>query len=141
MEKTFALTERQALRIKLWPIGITLCGLFLIGAYEASTFSIVSAALASGFSWWFYSRVPLSITFRDDGNIQFKSLSKTMEISAQNIHTIYEDGFFRDIAVLHSGGRIAVQTGMPNVLDFIETARKHNPSIEVRLKHAGRRSS
>jgi len=139
MEKTYALTNKQALDVKLWPILITLCGLFLIWMYEGSAVIIVFAVLASGASWWLNRNVPLSITFRDDGYIQFKSLSKKKVISVQDIHTIFDDSYYREIKVLHTGGAIAIKMRMPNIADFIETVQKYNPAVQVNLKYTGRK--
>ena len=139
MEKTYALTNKQVWDVKLWPILITVCGIFIIWMFEGSVFSIAVAVLASGLSWWFNRNVPFSITFRDDGYIQFKSLSKNMEISVQDIQTIFEDRYHREIKVLHTRGAIAIKMGMPNIYYFIETVRKRNPSIKLDLKNADRK--
>jgi hypothetical protein len=137
MEKTYSLTNKQIWDVKLWPILITVCGIFIIWMSDGSVFSIVFAVLASGISWWFNRNVPISITFRTDGYIQFKSLSKILEISVQDIHTIFEDSYHREIKVLHNRGAIAIKMGMPNIYDFIETVQKHNPSIKLKVKNTG----
>ena len=139
MEKTYALTNKQVWDVKLWPILITVCGIFIIWMYEGSVFSIAVAVLASGLSVWFNRNVPFSITFRDDGFIQFKSLSKKMEISVQDIRTIFEDRYHREIKILHTRGAIAIKMGMPKIIDFIETVQVYNPTVQVDLKHTGRK--
>lgn len=139
MEKTYALTNKQVMDVKLWPILITVCGLIIILIFEGSIPSIILAVLASGLSWWFNRNVPLSITFRDNGNIRFKSLSKNTEISVQDIHKIYEDSYHREVNVLHKGGEITINMRMPNIADFIETVQNHNRAVEVKLKHTARK--
>jgi len=87
---------------------ITLCGVFLIWAFEATIFSIVFAVLASGFAWWRSGYVPLLITIRSDGHIQFKSFIKEIEIRPEDIRAIVENTYYREVAVLSGKGRIDV---------------------------------
>ena len=134
MEKTYALSDKAALSYKLWPALITLCGIFLIWAFEATPFSIVFAVLGSGFAWWRSGYVPLLITIRSDGYIQFKSFLKEIEIRPEDIRAIVENTYYREIAVLCRSGRIAIPMSMPNILDFIETVKQHNPAITVKLR-------
>jgi len=118
---------------KLWPVLITLCGIYLIWAFEASLFSIVFAAIASGFAWWRNGYVPHLIKIRSDGQIQFKSFLKEIEIAPGEIHAIIENTYYREIGILYRRGRIAIPFGMPNIMDFIETVKKLNPAITVKL--------
>ena len=133
MEKTYALSDKAALSYKLWPALITLCGIFLIWAFEATPFSIVFALLASGFAWWRSGYVPLLITIRSDGYIQFKSFLKEIEIRPEDIRAIIENTYYREVAVLSGKGRIAIPIGMPNIMDFIDTVKQLNPNISVKL--------
>jgi len=134
MEKTYALSDRTALRFKLWPALITLCSIFLIWAFEATLFSIVFAVIASGFAWWRSGYVPHLITIRSDGYIQFKSFLKEIEIRPEDIRAIIENTYYREIAVLCVKGRIAIPFEMPNIIDFIETLQQLNPAILVKLR-------
>ncbi|MBW1970994.1 MAG: hypothetical protein JRI82_16145 [Deltaproteobacteria bacterium] len=133
MEKTYALSDKAALRFKLWPALITLCGIFLIWAFEVTPFSIVFAVIATGFAWWRSGYVPHLITIRSNGHIQFKSFLKEIEIRPEDIHAIVENTYYREIAVLCGKGRIAIPFGMPNIMDFIETVQQLNPNIAVKL--------
>ncbi len=133
MEKTYALSDNAALRFKLWPALITLCGIFLIWAFEATLFSIVFAVIASGFAWWRSGYVMHVITIRGDDLIQFKSFLKEIEIRPEDIRAIVENTYYREIAVLSGKGRIAIPIGMPNIMDFIDTVKRLNPAITVKL--------
>jgi hypothetical protein len=133
MEKTYALSESTALRFKLWPALITLCGIFLIWVFEATPFSIVFAVIVSVGVWWRSGYVPHLITIKSDGRIQFKSFLKEIEIRPEDIHAIIENTYYREIAVLCRKGRIAIPFGMPNILYFIETVQQLNPAITVKL--------
>lgn len=135
MEKTYVLTDKQALDVKVWPILMILCGLFIIWICEGTVGSIVLAILASGVSWWLTQKTPLSITFRENGDIEFKFLSKKTEISVQDIRAIIEDNYYKEIKVLHTNGMIVIKREMPNILDFIKTVQKYNPAVQLDLKH------
>jgi len=140
MEKTYALSDKAALSYKLWPVLITLCGIFLIWAFEATPFSIVFAVIVSVGVWWRSGYVPHLITIRSDGYIQFKSFLKEIEIRPEDIRAIVENTYYREVAVLCRKGRIAIPIGMPNIMDFIETVKQLNPAVTVKLgKLTGRK--
>ena len=132
MEKTYALSDKAALSYKLWPGLITLCGIFLIWAFEATLFSILFAVVVSGFAWWRSGYVPHLITIKSDGNIQFKSFLKEIEIRPEEISTIVENTYYKEVAVLSSKGRIAIPIGMSHIVDFIDTVKQLNPNITVK---------
>jgi hypothetical protein len=132
MEKTYALSDKAALSYKLWPAVITLCGIFLIWTFEATPFSILFAVIASGFAWWRSGYVPHLITIRSDGIIQFKSFLKEIEIRPEDIRTIVENTYYKEVAVLSSKGRIAIPIGMSHIVDFIDTVKQLNPNITVK---------
>lgn len=138
MEKTYALSDTAALRFKLWPALITLCGVFLIWALEANTFSIVFAVITSISAWWRCGYVSILITLKNDGHIQFKSLLKKVEIAAEDISAIAENTFHREIVVFYQSERIAIPIGMPNIVDFIETVKRLNPAVNLKLRRLTR---
>jgi hypothetical protein len=133
MEKIYALSDRAALRFKLWPALITLSGIFVVWAYEAALFSVAFAVIGSGFAWWRSGYVPHLITIKSDGRIQFKSFLKEIEIAAEDIRAIVENSYYREIAVLCRKGRIAIPLEMANLNDFIETVQQLNPAITIKL--------
>ena len=133
MDKIYSLSERGKQGTKIWPIVITLCGIFLVIAFKASPFSIVFAILLIGLTWWQSGYAPHEIIITSDGIIIFRSNTKEIEVAAADIRSIIENTYYREFAVLHQGGRIAVPGRMPDVMDFIETVKGLNPSVKVKL--------
>ena len=133
MEKTYALSDKAALRFKLWPALITSCGIFLVWIYEATLFSIASAAIASGFARWRSGYVPHLITLRSDGYIRFESFLKRIEITAEDTHAIIENKYYREIAVLCQSARTAIPLEISNLKNFIVTVKGFNPAITVKI--------
>jgi len=132
MEKTYILPDKAAIPLKLWPAVITLCGIFLIWSFEATTFRVFFAAIASGLAWWRSGYVAHSITIGKNGPIQFTSILKEIEIRPEDIHTVVENTYYKEIAILSGKGRIAVPSNMPNIVDFINTLKQLNPDITVK---------
>jgi hypothetical protein len=139
MEKVYRLTNKQIFGVQMWPIIMILCSVFIIWSYEGSVGSIVIAILASGVSWWMTGKTPISIIFREGGFILFKFSSKKTGIFVQDILSISEDSYYREIKLYHKDGMIAIKREMPNIIDFIETVQRSNHAIYVDLKHTGKK--
>lgn len=77
--------------------------------------------------------MPHLITLRDDGRIQFKSFLKEIEIHAEDIQSIVENTYYREIAVFCPKGRIAVPFCIFDIMNFIDAVRQINPNIVVKL--------
>lgn len=132
METIFTLPGKQAFLCKLWPALITLCGIYLIWAFDASIFSILIALVATVFAWWRSAYVPHTITLRNDGTLLFESLLKKIEITADDIHAIVENNRYKEYSLRHRNGAIAVSMGMPNVTELIRAIKEKNPTVQVR---------
>ena len=68
----------------------------------------------------------------------FKSFLKEIEITAEDISDIVENTFYREITIFYGSGRITIPTGMPNIMNFIETVKQLNPAITVKLRKLAR---
>lgn len=132
MEKTYTLSQKDALALKIWPILITVCCIFLIGAFEASPFSIVFAIFGTGLAWWRNGYVPHTIILKNDDRIKFISFLREIVIDINDIHSVAGPNYrYREYQLRHSKGAIIIPKSMPGVEDLIASIKRQNPNTDV----------
>jgi hypothetical protein len=82
--------------------------------------------------WWVYLRIPVSITWREEGVLEFKSLLRTVEVPVQDIiafkATPLSWGFIR---VTYNGGSLKLFTQITGLYELIGLVKARNPGVEI----------
>jgi hypothetical protein len=82
--------------------------------------------------WYIYGRIPLAITWRDEGVLEFKSLIRTTQVPVQEIIAIRATplswGF---IKLTYHGGSLRLLTQMTGLYELIGAVKANNPRVEI----------
>jgi len=82
--------------------------------------------------WFFYLRVPVAITWREEGVLEFKSPIRTVEVPVQDLIAIKATplswGFIR---VTYKGGSLRLIAQITGLYELIGTVKARNPGIEI----------
>ena len=82
--------------------------------------------------WYVYGRIPLAITWRDEGVLEFKSLIKTTQVPVPEIIAIKATplnwGF---IKLTYHGGSLRLLTQMTGLYELIGAVKAANPRVEI----------
>jgi hypothetical protein len=82
--------------------------------------------------WYVYARIPVAITWRDEGVLEFKSLVGTTQVPVQEIIAIKATplnwGF---IKLTYHGGSLRLLTQMTGLYELIGAIKAGNPGVEI----------
>jgi hypothetical protein len=82
--------------------------------------------------WYVYARIPVAITWRDEGVLEFKSLIRTTQVPVQEIIAIKATplswGF---IKLTYNGGSLRLLTQMTGLYELIGAVKAGNPRVEI----------
>jgi hypothetical protein len=82
--------------------------------------------------WQLYLRIPVAITWRDEGVLEFKSLIATTVVPVQDClaikATIMSRGF---IKFKYKGGNLRLMGQMTGLYELLGTVKAHNPQVEI----------
>ena len=82
--------------------------------------------------WYFYARIPVAITWREEGVLEFKSLIRTTQVPVQEIIAIKATplswGF---IKLTYNGGSLRLLTQMTGLYEIIGAVKTSNPRVEI----------
>jgi hypothetical protein len=82
--------------------------------------------------WYVYGRIPVAITWRDEGVLEFKSLIRTTQVPVQEIIAIKATplswGF---IKLTYHGGSLRLLTQMTGLYELIGSVKANNPRVEI----------
>ena len=96
-----------------------------------SLFEIVWLAILA-WIWFFYLRIPVSITWRDDGVLEFKSPIRTVEVPVADIIAIkavpLSWGF---IKIVYNGGSLKLLNQITGLFELIGAVKAANPRVEI----------
>lgn len=83
--------------------------------------------------WYVYARIPVAITWRDEGVLEFKSLMRTTQVPVQEIIAIKATplnwGF---IKLTYNGGSLRLLTQMTGLYELIGAVKAGNPVVEIK---------
>jgi hypothetical protein len=114
---------------------IAVIGVFLgVGAEEGllpQPFLILWLVLLAGV-WYFYGRIPVAITWRDDGVLEFKSLMGTIRVPVQEIIAVKSSlMYWGFIKINYNGGSLRLICQMTGLYELLGTVKAHNPQVEI----------
>ena len=96
-----------------------------------SLFEIVWLAILA-WIWFFYLRIPVGITWRDDGVLEFKSPIRTVEVPVADIIAIkavpLSWGF---IKIVYNGGSLKLLNQITGLFELIGAVKAANPRVEI----------
>jgi hypothetical protein len=82
--------------------------------------------------WYVYARIPVAITWRDEGVLEFKSLIRTTQVPVQEIIAIKATplswGFLK---LTYNGGSLRLLTQMTGLYELIGAVKASNPRVEI----------
>lgn len=86
------------------------------------------------FAWicYYYLRIPVTIIWRDDGVLEFKSLLATTRVPVQDIMTVKATllswGF---IKITYKGGSIKLLCQITGLYELLSRVKAANPAVEI----------
>jgi hypothetical protein len=82
--------------------------------------------------WYFYLRIPVAITWRDEGVLEFKSLIRTIAVPVSDIIAIkavpLSWGF---IKIVYNGGSLKLLNQITGLYELIGAVKAANPQVEI----------
>ena len=83
-------------------------------------------------AWYFYLRIPVTITWRDEGVLEFKSPIKTTEVPVSDIIAIkavpLSWGF---IKIVYKGGSVKLLNQITGLYELLGAVKAINPQVEI----------
>ena len=83
--------------------------------------------------WYFYLRIPVTITWRDEGVLEFKSPIRTTEVPVADIIAIkampLSWGFIR---ITYNGGSLRLINQITGLYELIGAVKAENPRVEIK---------
>ena len=83
--------------------------------------------------WYFYLRIPVAITWRDEGVLEFKSPIRTIEVPVAEIIAIkslpLSWGFIR---ITYKGGSLRLINQITGLYELIGAVKAANPLVEIK---------
>jgi hypothetical protein len=83
-------------------------------------------------AWYFYGRIPIAITWRDEGVLEFKSLMGTTRVPVQDLIAVKASpmywGFIR---ITYNGGSLRLICQMTGLYELLSTVKVRNPHVEI----------
>ena len=85
-----------------------------------------------GLVWFFYGRIPVAVTWRDDEVLEFKSLMGTIRVPVKDITAVRATpltwGF---IKIMYNGGSLRLICQMTGFYELLGRVKAHNPEVEI----------
>jgi len=82
--------------------------------------------------WYFYLNIPITITWRDEGVLEFKSPLGTTVVPVSEVTAIKATpmhwGFLK---VTYRSGSLRLLTQMTGLYELIGTVKAHNPEVQI----------
>jgi hypothetical protein len=82
--------------------------------------------------WYVYARIPVAITWRDEGVLEFKGLIGAMEVRVEDLIAIKATplywGFIR---VVYHGGSLRLLCQITGLYELLSTIKPANPRVEI----------
>jgi hypothetical protein len=137
------LTTYKVLRLNLIMLYTLLGLLSLLGVFagylgftrpEAPAVGVIIGIVWFGIlgAWFFYLRIPVTITWRDEGVLEFKGLFRTTEVPVSDIIAIkavpLSWGFIR---IVHKGGSVKLLNQITGLYELIGAVKAANPQVEI----------
>ncbi len=101
------------------------------GMFPGQPFLIIWLVLLAG-AWYFYGRIPVAITWRDEEVLEFKSLMGTIRVPVQDIIAVKATpltwGF---IKIIYNGGSLRLMCQITGLYELLGTVKAHNPQVEI----------
>jgi len=83
--------------------------------------------------WYFYLRIPVAITWRDEGVLEFKSPIRTTEVPVSDLIAIkampLSWGFIR---ITYNGGSLRLINQITGLYELIGAVKAQNPRVEIK---------
>jgi hypothetical protein len=101
------------------------------GLLPAQPFFIVWLGVLA-WVWYVYARIPVAITWRDEGGLEFKSLIGATEVRVEDLIAIKATplswGF---IKVTYNGGSLRLLCQITGLYELLSTVKAANPRVEI----------
>jgi hypothetical protein len=82
--------------------------------------------------WFIYARIPVTITWRDEGVLEFKSLTATTQVPVADVIAIKATplswGF---IKITYQGGSLRLLCQITGLYELIGAVKAKNPRVEI----------
>ena len=103
-----------------------------VGQFPAQPFLILWAGMLV-WIWYIYARIPVAITWREEGVLTFKSLIRTTEVPVDDIIAIKAAplswGFIR---ITYKGGSLRIINQITGLYELIGAVKAANPLVEIK---------
>jgi hypothetical protein len=101
------------------------------GLFPAQPFLLIWLLLLA-WIWYFYGRIPMAITWQDEGVLEFKSLLTTTRVPVKDIIAIKATpltwGF---IKLTHNRGSLRLICQMTGFYELLGRVKAQNPQVEI----------
>jgi hypothetical protein len=82
--------------------------------------------------WYLYGRIPVAITWRDEGVLEFKSLMGTTRVPVQDLIAVKASlMYWGFIKITYNGGSLRLICQMTGLYELLSTVKAHNPRVEI----------
>jgi hypothetical protein len=102
-----------------------------IGLVPVQPFFIVWLGVLA-WVWYVYAKMPLAITWRDEGVLEFKGLIGTTEVRVEDLIAIKATplywGFIR---VVYNGGSLRLLCQITGLYELLSSIKAANPRVEI----------
>ncbi len=102
-----------------------------VGRFPAQPFLILWAGMLV-WIWYVYARIPVAITWRDEGVLEFKSLIATTAVPVEDLIAIKATplswGFIR---ITYQGGSLRLLCQITGLYELIGAVKAANPRVEI----------
>jgi len=83
--------------------------------------------------WYFYLRMPVAITWRDEGVLEFKSLLGSTAVPVGDCLAVTAPLLSRGFVKLtYKGGSLRLMGQMTGFYELLSTMKSHNPQVEIK---------
>jgi hypothetical protein len=101
------------------------------GPFPAQPFFILWLGIMA-WVWYVYARIPVSITWRDDQVLEFKSIITTTLVPVQDLIAIKATPFsWGFIKITYHSGSLRLICQITGLYELLYTVKTRNPQVEI----------
>jgi hypothetical protein len=102
-----------------------------VGQFPAQPFLILWAGMLV-WIWYIYARIPVAITWRDEGVLEFKSLIGTSAVPVEDLIAIKATPLsWGMIRITYRGGSLRLLCQITGLYELIGAVKAANPRVEI----------
>lgn len=102
-----------------------------VGLFPVQPFLIVWLGVLA-WIWYVYARIPVTITWRDEGVLEFKGLIGTTQVRVEDLITIKATPLYWGfIKITYNGGSLRLLCQITGLYELLGAVKAANPRVEI----------